>query len=122
MDRGLRDETIGEGNADDASNERSATQQEEIPMKASGLLQRKLFCLCRERADVVIIVKEEGQENSDGKRDKNPFHGKIPKVNEPAAIDSRVECTSVRDSWKTGFFDTAGNVGEACPEDGCNLE
>ena len=56
VDGCLRDEAVGERDVENTSDGTGDAEEEEVPMKAGGLLQRKVACLCGERGDVVIIV------------------------------------------------------------------
>ena len=49
----LRNETVGEGNPNYAGDERCATQEEEVPVEASRLFERKLFRLGGDAAHVL---------------------------------------------------------------------
>lgn len=42
VDGRLRDETVGHGQAEDASDEGGASEEEEVPVEAAGLLEREL--------------------------------------------------------------------------------
>lgn len=66
MDGSLRDQTVGHGNTDDASDETCGAEEGKVPVKTSRLLERVLSCLSADTADVVVIVKQQGHEDTNG--------------------------------------------------------
>lgn len=87
-------------------------------METGWFGQGVLLRLGAERADVVVVVEEQREQDAHGQRDEDPFCFEVPEVDQPAAVDGRVESARVRDAQEFCVFDAAGDVREAGPEDG----
>ena len=118
MDGGLRDEAVGEGEAEDTRDEARAAEEEEVPVEACGFFEREAAVLCREGGEVVVVVEEEHHEAANGEGDEDPFHRQVPEVDQPAAVYGGVESAGVGEAEEVDTLEVAGDVAEADPEDG----
>lgn len=57
MERGLRDEAIGEGQTQDASDASREAEEEKVPVETGGFSERKLAALSNERRDWIVSKK-----------------------------------------------------------------
>lgn len=120
MDGCLGDEAVGQRDADDAADETGDAEKEEIPVETCGFLERELSGLRGERADVVIVVEEQSQENSNWESRKDISGFESPKFNQPTPVSARVKGSSLWHSREICVLDPPGDVRESCPENCCN--
>ena len=120
MDWSLRDKTVGKGNPYDTSDERSTAEEEKVPVKTGRLFEWELFGLCCQGGDIVVIIEEKGQEETEGEGNENPFDRKIPKIDKPASRDSRVECSGGGKAGEICASEISRNMCETSPEESCD--
>ena len=117
VDGCLRDQAIGQWDADYAAYETGAAQKEEVPVEAGRFGEGKLLSLCGERADIMIVVEEQRKQNPNGQRDEHPFHRQRPEVYKPGSISSRIESARLWYTRQIGDGDAAGDMRESGPKD-----
>ena len=69
----------------------------------------------------MIVVEQQGQKNSKRKGNKDPAGRQVPKVDEPASVDGRVESPRYRQELNFSVFDVSWEVRKTGPEDGGKL-
>jgi hypothetical protein len=118
MNGGLWYESIRQWQSQNATNEASASQKEEVPMETCGLLQWELPRLRRERRHVMIVVEQQHHQKPKGDRDEDPLHIQVPKVNDPVPVLRRLE--GAYDGYAIDFRSgkAPGEVVETDPEEG----
>lgn len=118
MDRCLRHETVGQGKTQDATNEASASQQEEVPVESSWLLEWELACLCSQRRDIVIIVEQQHHQESEWQCSKHPFDVEMPKVDHPVPGLRWLEGADSRNAINLSVLEAARDPVKSYPEQG----
>ena len=65
----------------------------------------------------MIVIEEKHHQETDWKCNKDPLHLKIPKVDEPSAVDGRVEDLCMRKLRYVRLFHLPRKVRKTSPEE-----
>jgi len=91
-------------------------------VESSRLFERVLSRLSADTTDVVIVVEQQGYEDTNRESDEYPFDRQCPEMDQPATIRRGIECPGDGQREHVCSLDRSRNVDEAGPEYRSNLK
>lgn len=117
MHGSLRDEAVWHWKADNAGDEGGTAEEEEIPMEASGFLERELAGLSSQTRHIMVVVKQQHSQEAKRQCHEDPSDVEIPKVDHPVPRLRGLEGLGRRHECNVSALQVSWNVRKAHPEE-----